>query len=122
MHRERDQFFGHGPLEDAADAFYAGVDRLAAPLLFDELLPNDLEGQRTELGRRHLAVQFADVADGGFQVPHFIRRVSLLVAVVLLGEVEIRDHHLSHGYAFGIGWRTGWGRGESEFETCFRGE
>jgi hypothetical protein len=63
MHRRRDQFLGDGPLEDAADAFDAGVDRLAAPLLFDEFLPHGLERQRTEFGGKRLAVQFANVAE-----------------------------------------------------------
>jgi hypothetical protein len=122
MNRRRNQFLGDRPLEDAADALDAGVDRLAAPLLFDELLPHGLERQWPELGGRGFAVESPDVADGGFQVPHFVGRVPFLIAVVLLGEVKVRDQHLGHGQSFGIELDASRGRGKFEFEARFRGE
>jgi hypothetical protein len=62
------------------------------------------------------------VADGGFQVAHLVGRVPLLIAVVLLGEVEVRDQHFGHSQSFGIDLRRGRRGGEFEFEARFGGQ
>jgi hypothetical protein len=100
---DRDQFLEGGPPERPLDPVQAAVDQRPGPPGIDHPLSDGGQRLRPELGRRGVGVQSPDRSDGQLDLVDLAGGLSVRVAVIPPGVIQVGRKHLSDGDALLVG-------------------